>query len=887
MDIGTSSLIKIENIERLRSLCAHWISTQVFLLPPEKGIDKTTALVFTRSQIELFGQHQLPDDRREIELIYSPEAFTQELRQKYPYLEHYNAFKMMDGNESDLRECLRSIHFLLFRDKEGKITDICGVQIPGAVDDLIEYSGHLGVQILDDSIIVRLWAPLAWQVRVALFENPNSPEPIAIYSAHFQENQGVWEICGSKQWLGKYYLFEVENYYPVYGRVAKEWVTDPYSIGLSENSLRSLIVDLNAPSLMPNGWQELEKPKLDSLSDMAVYELHIRDFSAVDLSVPQPHRGTFLAFTHSQSNGMLHLRNLVEAGITHLQLLPVFDFATVDEDRANWLMPQMEELRDLPPNSNRQAEIISKSIGVNGYNWGYDPFHYNVPEGSYATQTDGTSRILEFRQMVMALNQTGLRVVMDVVFNHVYADGLEPRSVLDKVVPGYYQRLDYQGKSERSTCCPNIASEHKMAAKLMIDSLLIWATQYKIDGFRFDLMGHIMLDDILRARDCLRNLTIEQNGVDGSKIAMYGEGWDFGEVQNNTRGINASIRNIGGSGIGAFNDRLRDALRGGSAFGSLFEQGFATGLFSQPNQNESRDHESLRWRLMEHCDLIKIGLAGSIRSFRFPRAGGEYLFADQIWYNGQLAGYTESPQENILYVAAHDNETLWDVIQLKTAPYLSTSDRVRMNNLALAVVALGQGIPFFHAGDDLLRSKSLDRNSYNSGDWYNQIDWTLSGNNWAVGLPLEGKEHWHYFGQLLGDPMRSVSQKEIVFAAETFRMFLSIRNSSPLFRLRTAEQIKEMVYFHNNGPSQIPGLIVYGLKNSVGLDPIYEHIVILFNANPGGVYFGEDSYIDKDFVLHPIQATFKDEVLNQALFNQSLGEFFVPPRSVAIFVLRK
>lgn len=887
MNIETSPRIKIDNLDRLRELCAHWVDAYTMLLPPEKGIGGRISLVFTRSKVELFNKHELPAQRREIALVHTPEAFTPELKQKYPHLSHYNAFRIDTVAKCDLRMGLRSIHFLLFQNQDGEIFDICGIQIPGAVDDLISYSGALGAQVSADSVTLRLWAPLAWQVRVGLFESPNDPEPIGIYTADYDKKQGVWEVSGPSDWAGCYYLFEVENYYPLYGRVSREWVTDPYSNGLSKNSLRSLIANLEDPSLMPAGWKELTKPDLDAFTDMAIYELHVRDFSAADISVPTQHQGTFLAFTHLKSNGMRHLKALSQAGITHLQLMPVFDFATVDEERSSWLIPSSQELAKLEPNSNQQAELVSKTLGINGYNWGYDPLHYNVPEGSYASEADGSARVLEFRQMVMALNSIGLRVVMDVVFNHVFSDGLEAKSVLDKVIPGYYLRLDFQGKSERSTCCPNIASEHRMAAKLMIDSLLLWAIHYKIDGFRFDLMGHIMLKDMLAARDALRNLTLEQDGVDGSKIALYGEGWDFGEVSNNTRGINASIRNLSGSGIGAFNDRLRDALRGGSAFGSLFDQGFATGLFSQPNQNESRDHENLRWRLMEHCDLIKVGLAGSIRNFTFPRAGGEYLRTDQIWYNGQLAGFAENPEENILYASAHDNETLWDIIQIKTAPYLSTNDRVRMNNLALAVVALGQGIPFFHAGDDLLRSKSLDRNSYHAGDWYNKIDWSMESNNWGVGLPLQGKEHWHYFSQLLGDHRRNVSNKEIEFAAAAFRMILGIRKSSPLFRLKSADEVLRTVYFDNNGPSQIPGLIVYGLRDNLGLDPVFEQVVTLFNSNPGGVYFGEDEYLGKDFILHPLQTAFPDEVLNQATFNKDLGEFFIPARSAAVFVLMK
>lgn len=887
MTVKEVTQLRLDCIEKLRVLSSHWVSKDTFLLPPEKRMELFTSLVFTSSPI-LFDRHAMPEDRIEIPLIADPKAFSPDLRQKYPHLGHYIAYRL--ASEIDphiLRNGLRGAHFLVLRDDAGAVVDMCGLQIPGAVDDLIHYDGQLGVEYGNAMISLRLWAPLARKVKVGLFKSSTDADPIQILEAELRESEGLWEVSGPRSWDGMYYLFQVENYYPIQGRILREWVTDPYSVGLSCNSKRSLIVDLNDNRHMPDGWKKFTKPTLDAFEDMAIYELHVRDFSASDPTVATAERGTFKAFLNQNSSGMTHLKKIADAGITHIQLMPVSDFTSAEEDRSKWINPDDTELTGFTANSNQQAEMISKTLGMNGYNWGYDPYHFSVPEGSYSTDPNGPVRIFEFRQMIMALGQIGLRVVMDVVYNHTFADGLDGKSVLDKAVPGYYHRLDYSGRSERSTCCPNTASENRMATKLMIDSLLIWAKHYKVDGFRFDLMGHIMLTDMRAALATLRALDLDEDGVDGAKLCLYGEGWDFGEVANNTRGINASIKNIAGTGIGVFNDRVRDALRGGAAFGNIFEQGFATGLFSQPNSNESRDHETQRWRLMEHCDLIKISLAGSVRSFKFSRAGGETLRADQIWYNGQLAGFSDDPEENILYVSAHDNETLWDVIQMKTAPYIANSDRVRMNNLALAVIALGQGIPFFHAGDDLLRSKSLDRNSYNAGDWYNRIDWTYETNNWGVGLPLEGKENWHYFSYLLGDPKRIVSRKEIQFAAENFQLFLKIRNSSPLFRLRTAEQINHTVYFLNNGPSQIPGLIVYGMQDGLGLDEVYDQIVVLLNANPGAVYFGDASFVGKRFGLHPTQSIFYDEILTQASFNSQIGEFKIPGRTAVVFVSKR
>jgi len=219
-------------------------------------------------------------------------------------------------------------------------------------------------------------------------------------------------------------------------------VTDPYSFSLSTNSLRSQVVNLDDPALKPRGWDETVKPPLRAPEDIVIYELHVRDFSISDLGLPEEARGTYRAFTHSGSEGMLHLRELALAGLTHIHLLPVFDIASIDEDKANWQGVDEAALRALPPDSDQQQLAVAAIRERDPFNWGYDPYHYTTPEGSYASDPDGTARILEFREMVQALNETGLRVVMDVVYNHTNASGQSGKSVLDKIVPGYYHRLN-------------------------------------------------------------------------------------------------------------------------------------------------------------------------------------------------------------------------------------------------------------------------------------------------------------------------------------------------------------------------------------------------------------------------------------------------------------
>jgi len=403
-----------------------------------------------------------------------------------------------------------------------------------------------------------------------------------------------------------------------------------------------------------------------------------------------------------------------------------------------------------------------------------------------------------------------------------------------------------------------------MMRKLMVDSVITWATAYKVDGFRFDLMGHHMLEDMKAVRAALDALTLRKDGVDGKSIYIYGEGWDFGEVANDARGINATQLNIGGTGIGVFNDRLRDGARGGNPFEDPREQGFITGLFTAPSDFPQGDSDQQKSNLLAYADWIRLGLVGNLSEYPIVRANGDLVPGRLVLYNGPAAAYTLDPQENVVYVSAHDNETIFDAIQLKAPADATLSDRIRMNNIAISLVMLSQGVPFFHAGDDILRSKSLDRNSYNSGDWFNKLDWTYESNNWGVGLPPEGRDRW-----------------------DIFREFLQIRKGSPLFRLGTAEDVMDSVKFLNTGSEQLPGLIVMHLTNPDRLDKNYSEIVVLFNASPNEVTFRAPDLAGKEFNLHPIQSESADAVVRASAFDSDSGTFTVPGCTTAVFVLQK
>jgi pullulanase-type alpha-1,6-glucosidase len=382
-------------------------------------------------------------------------------------------------------------------------------------------------------------------------------------------------------------------------------------------------------------------------------------------------------------------------------------------------------------------------------------------------------------------------------------------------------------------------------------------------------------------------LTLEADGVDGPAIYVYGEGWNFGEVADNARGVNAVQRNMAGTGIGSFNDRLRDGARGGGPFSGLQEQGFVSGLYVDPNATPQGSPADQLARLLLETDWIRVGLAGSLAGYELTDRFGNLVRGDQIDYNGQPAGYTADPQEVINYVEAHDNETLFDALQAKLPLSTPLAERARVQSLGMDLVALGQGVPFFHAGVDLLRSKSMDRNSYDSGDWFNRLDFTYQTNNWGVGLPpaRDNQGNWPLHQALLADPALAPGPAEIAGAVEHFREALAIRKSSPLFRLGTAPEVAEHLSFHNTGPGQTPALVVMELADPAGaVDRPVERIVVLFNARPEPVEFTLPALAGAPLALHPVQAASADPWTSAGDFDPATGTFSVPERTTAVFV---
>lgn len=872
----------------LRKAQAHWVSADTILWRVSAPGDGGTFALYYSPNGSLELSPGAISGGQSIPLTFASATPNQALREEYPHLSSYASLTLDAANLPLAPEILKGQMAVAAFNGDGKLIDATALQIPGVLDDLYAYDGPLGLHFENGAPVLRVWAPTAISVALQLFPDSNAPAGQNLPMTLDQET-GVWSLAGQASWVGQYYLYEIEVYVPQESAVIKSAVTDPYSISLSMNSRRSQIIDLEDLTLQPQGWDALVKPSLAAPEDSVIYELHIRDFSAIDESVPEELRGTYLAFTQSASNGMQHLATLAQAGLTHIHLLPAFDIASIEEDKSLWQTVDPALLASFPPDSDQAAIALQPFRDLDGFNWGYDPFHYNTPEGSYATNPDGPTRVLEFRQMVQALNQAGLRVVMDVVYNHTNASGQSAKSVLDKVVPGYYHRLNADGLVERSTCCENTATEHHMMEKLMIDSVVLWAKEYKVDGFRFDLMGHHMVGNMVKVRAALDALTLEKDGVDGSKIIVYGEGWDFGEVAGNARGQNATQLNLGGTGIATFNDRLRDAARGGGPFSPVQEQGFITGLLTDPNDFDQGLPTVQTGKLLRYMSWVKLGLAGNLKDFQLYDYRGNLVSGAKVDYNGAPAGYTLDPQEQVVYVSAHDNETLFDAIQYKVPLTVTLQERTRINNLGVSLAMLSQGIPFFHAGDDLLRSKSLDGNSYNSGDWYNKLDFTYQSNNWAVGLPDYRYDQYDLMRRMFNEPNLVVGPDDIEFARQHFLEMLQIRKSSPLFRMQTAELVIERLSFLGTPETRLPGVIVMALDDTQGgdLDPNFEKIVVVFNALPETVVFADDSLVGLPLVLHPLQAISVDGILASAGFDSVAGEVSVPGRTTAIFVLEQ
>ncbi|MGM0436669.1 MAG: type I pullulanase [Bacillota bacterium] len=565
----------------------------------------------------------------------------------------------------------------------------------------------LGVIAEDSSTSFKIWAPAANKVEVLIFEDENNKSIKDKFNLKKDEN-GCWTTFVSENLSGNYYLFIID-----YGEFSYE-VIDPYARAVGTNSKLGYIVDLSKTN--PEGWENDKRVKLEKPTDAVIYEVHVKDFSSSSESGIEL-KGDYLAFTekgtknrYGFNTGIDHLKNL---GITHVHLLPVFDFATVDD---TW---------------------------PDDYNWGYDPYYYNVPEGSYASDPSDETRIIEFKKMVKALHDEGIGVIMDVVYNHTY---YTEESNFEKTAPGYFYRKheDEHNLANGSGVGNEFATEKPMARKFIIDSLCYWAEEYHIDGFRFDLMRIIDKETMDKAEDELHEMD--------SSILLYGEPWSAlpPQLHHDEQMLKGAQKKMN---ISAFNDHFRDAIKGDTDGNS---KGFVNGKegFSEG---------------------VKKGIVGG------------------IYYNEEIHDFTVSPSETINYVSAHDNLTLWDKLK-KTNGEDPRYIRIKMDKMAQAIIFTSLGVPFLYGGEEFLRTKFGNSNSYNAGDYINMLKW-------------ERKTRFH----------------------DTFKYYsglIELRNSFEVFRMENAEKIRKNLEFLESSPNTI----AYKLKSSK-TDKKKEELVILYNPN--------------------------------------------------------
>lgn len=494
-----------------------------------------------------------------------------------------------------------------------------------------------------------VWAPTADEVRLMLFEEGDGGHAYETVSMT-QAEEGTWKAKVEKDLKGKFYTFNV--------KINEKWMGDTPGINakaVGVNGKRAAIIDMRETD--PEGWAEDKRPALASPADVILYEMHHRDFS-IHSSSDIKHKGKFLAMTEQGmvnpdglSTGIDHLKEL---GVTHVHILPSYDYASVDESK----------------------------LDENKYNWGYDPQNYNVPDGSYSTNPYKPEvRIREFKQMVQALHKAGIRVVLDVVYNHTFntAD-----SNFERTVPGYFYRQKPDGTYADASACGNeTASNRPMMRKYMIESVLYWMNEYHIDGFRFDLMG---IHDI----ETMNEIRKATAAVDPT-VFIYGEGWaaQAPQLPEDSLAMKANVYKM--PGIAAFSDEMRDALRG--PFNDNHQGAFLAGL---PGGEES----------------IKFGIVGAVKH---PQVNNDSV-------NYSKAPWAEQPTQMISYVSCHDDMCLVDRLRA-SVPGITPEEVAKLDKLAQTAVFTSQGVPFIYAGEEVMRDKKGVHNSYNSPDSINAIDW--------------------------------------------------------------------------------------------------------------------------------------------------------------------
>lgn len=621
------------------------------------------------------------------------------------------------------------------------------------IDRDYNYKGRdLGCTYSNAVTAFRIWAPTAVHVKLNLYKEGTGNNRVNQYTME-ESVEGTFYIEIQGDLNGLYYTYFVTHKDSIHE------VVDPYAKAVGANGERGMILDFETTN--PKGWENEKKPPFINATDAIIYELHVRDLST-DAESGIKQAGKFLGLveegTKNKQGYTTGLDHMKELGITHLHLLPSFDFATIDETK----------------------------LETNQFNWGYDPKNYNVPEGSYSTDPyHGEVRIKEFKQAIHRLHANGIRVVLDVVYNHT---ALSEESKFNHIVPGYYYRMVDGEFSNGSACGNEIASERPMVRKYIVDSVVHWATEYHLDGFRFDLMG---LHDI----ETMQEIRKQLDKIDKT-ILMYGEGWSAGDSPLPTEKSACKDNTYKMKGVASFSDDMRDSVKG-SVF-HFHGKGFVNG---------GKGYE----------EGVKFGIVAATSHKQVKKK--------VFW--------ALDPVQCINYVSAHDDLTLWDKLSL-SALDANEKKRIKMNKLAAAIVITSQGIPFFQAGEELLRSKpgeesglQFDSNSYKSSDKVNSIKWEEKTKNLNIFLYYKG--------------------------------LIAFRKAHPALRMPTGEEVGKHLSFLEQSLKNVIAYHIIGQPQGESA----EEIIIIFNARkqaavariPEGTW---DVYIDGETAGTEIIRTFTE-----------------------------
>lgn len=588
------------------------------------------------------------------------------------------------------------------------------------IDKKYRYTGNdLGATYKKDKTVFKVWSPLADEAAVLLYHKCTDEKPYRRLPMT-KSKEGVWSKVAHGDLNGVYYTYQINH-----DGLIEETI-DIYAKTAGVNGIMGMVIDMEETN--PAGWDSYEPIKLESYTDAVLYELHVRDFS-IDKSGHFCYKGRFLAFVEkglvNDAGDPVGIDHIKDLGVTHVHLMPCFDYQTVDE--ADYHRPQ--------------------------FNWGYDPMNFNVPEGSYSTNPfNGMTRVAEFKRLIHALHSAGIGVIMDVVYNHTYATA---DSCFTKTFPKYYYRqwADTEYYANGSGCGNEVATERFMVRKYIVDSLVYWATEYKIDGFRFDLMGLYDKDTINIIYDTLHAIN--------PNIIIYGEGWTGSDsaLEYSKRAMKLNARHVPHAAF--FSDDFRDTVKGNN-----FENG-DRGYVNGTSGNE---------------EYVKEVMCGRVKHPQIP--------------NLEKYAWTDTPQQTVNYVEAHDNLTLWDKLHYTNATD-PTAVRIQMDKMAAAMVFLSQGIPFIQAGQEFLRSKPLpggayDHNSYNAPDIVNSIKWNR--------------------------------KSEFIDVYNYYKGLIALRKAHTAFRFPTRELIGKNMNFFSRLPQKVVGFSLTG-------DCSLEEIIVFLNPN--------------------------------------------------------